>query len=409
MLALVGLGVGCAATAAVRPETRAQQSRVEQEILAATPAEIDARMTRRFFAIMLDEVGGPRDATEGSQRGPDREATLLALRTAFEERVGMTPVEIVREAQRDATAKAAAKKGPSLSESLAVLAAIGRPNPDAPDRSDDAATRSLALLDSHLRAIAAPVLQAAGAPEASVVVEPAAGASARAVLITPDDGREPLPVPIVGVLVEGLVRMPSAFGVGLAAQIQVGPETILIAQSDDQLACLVGHELAHLLLGHPDAAIWIGHGTSLVGSIGEGAVEAVPVAGFLVNKLFPTREVFGDALVGMPVRVGGYDRAREFDADRMGQEIAAKAGFDPSACADLVLETARHARATAAAEGGAAALVAPYWSSHPPSTERILALREHAEELGGRNTGPAQPRGGADDEGRTSPAVEAAP
>jgi hypothetical protein len=379
LLAALVVAHGCATAAAVRRETRAQQPTIEQAIAAATPAAIEAQMNRRFFAMMLDDARG----TEAASR--DDEPTIASLERSFEDRVGMTPVEVLREAQRRAAASA---REASALELLAVAFGGSESEGASADALDDVAARSVALLQRRVGAVATPVLETHGDRDVLVVVEPAAGASARAVLASPepagdaDEASASLPDAMARDVARHVARVTSepraALGLGVRAVIVVGPEMALVARDDDQLACLVGHELAHVALGHPRAAVWLGAGQLVAGLAGASAVEGIPLAGPLLNRLLPTEDLLGQALVATPLRVAGRERAQEFDADRLGQELAARAGHDPAACAELVLETARHASAAAGRER---ATTASYWSTHPPSSERVLALRERADAM----------------------------
>jgi Zn-dependent protease with chaperone function len=357
---------GCATAAAVRPSTRAEQQGIESAIAASSAAEVEQHLNRRFFELLLDEsapISEPaRDATASE---PDRPDALAALERSFVEQAGMTPLEILRESSRRAAA------------------ASGSPASATPDSLDDMAQRCHALLDRRLQSTAARVVAAAQASEIAVAVVPGAGASARALRVAPADARSepaslfPNPLDVVRALARVPARTQAALGIGLTNEIHVGPEMVLVAANDDQLACLVAHEVAHLELGHPDAALWIGHGKNVVGMAGETAVGSMPFAGALLNALLQTDRVVEEALVGAPLRVAGRDRAQEFAADRTGQELVARAGYDPAACADLVLASARHASIGASGSTDAPA----WWREHPPSVERILFLRERAADL----------------------------
>src|SRR3546814_14052547 len=86
-----------------------------------------------------------------------------------------------------------------------------------------------------------------------------------------------------------------------------------VAESDDQLAAVLGHEVGHVVARHPSgqmsqsAAIQTALGTA---GLGEGAVGA---------------------LVQMATGVGqpSFSRSAEAEADRIGLEYMARAGYDP--------------------------------------------------------------------------------
>jgi hypothetical protein len=370
--------------AVVRPETRAQQPAIESAIATANAADVDAAMNRRFAEMMLADSAEATDGDDGAGAGAANGERITAVESSFEERTGMTPVEVLREASR--RARAAAPLGDSatllqhVKDDPAIAPEGGRPK----DSTDEVAALCTALIDRRVQATAGRVLAAAGHRDVAVVVEPAIGTSARAALAAPADANPPVShsfLPDPQSVLQGFKAIPvkaaADLGFGLTAQIEIGPEMVLVAENDDQLACLIAHELAHIHLGHPDSSWWIGKGRSLVGMGGDVAVGTIPLAGPLLSALLPTKQIVGDALVSAPLRVAGHDREQEFAADRTGQEFVARAGFAPAACADLLLAAARHAQA----EGGDAGDTSGAWTSaHPPSVERILALREGAGE-----------------------------
>lgn len=382
------LVAGCATAAAVRDDTRAREASVHAAIQSASAQEVEAGMSRRFFEMMLldDELAAAAPERVAEEPAAVRDERIAALERSFEHRLGLTPVEVVREAQRRA---ASDPEETDLLDVLGALVVDESPEPDDGDPFDDLATRTIGLLQRRVVAVAAPLLTTAGKEDALVLVDPAQGASASAVLAVPEDGpaEDGLAAnPVIARMLRDLERAPhgprAALGLGVTAVVAVGPEMVLVARDDDQLACLIGHELAHVELGHAQRAVWTGAGERLVGMTGGAIVraalsEGIPVVGPLLLELTSAEEVMGKALLGAPLRVTGYERAQEFAADRRGQELAARAGYDPGACAVLVLESARHA----AAFGDADAASVSYFAAHPPPTERILALREGAEDL----------------------------
>ena len=112
---------------------------------------------------------------------------------------------------------------------------------------------------------------------------------------------------------------------------KVGIHTGLFRVTDnqDQMAAVVGHEIGHVIARHSSErlsqSILADAGTNLVGAyVGRNAspdqVKQVVVllgAGTQVGVLLP------------------YSRLQESEADRIGQELMAKAGFDPAEAAKL--------------------------------------------------------------------------
>lgn len=129
--------------------------------------------------------------------------------------------------------------------------------------------------------------------------------------------------------------------------------------TDAELAAVMGHEIAHALREHgrekasqqmAQNAV-IGIGAALLG-IGEG----------------------GASLVNMAAQVTyGLPNSREFEreADRIGVELAARAGYDPRAAITLWQKMGQ------VAGGGGPAFL----STHPPAADRITDLQKYSQQV----------------------------
>ena len=116
--------------------------------------------------------------------------------------------------------------------------------------------------------------------------------------------------------------------------------------SDDEIAMIMGHEIAHALREHARERA----AKSMLTNVGAAAVS-----------------IFVGGNVGELARVGGgllslkFNRDDESESDLIGMEIAARAGYDPRAAISLWEKMA------AAAKGAP-----PAWlSTHPSNTARI--------------------------------------
>jgi predicted Zn-dependent protease len=141
--------------------------------------------------------------------------------------------------------------------------------------------------------------------------------------------------------------------------------------TDDELAIVLGHEMAHALREHARAraakVTLTNVGTLAVGLvIGGNVAEIARQGGGLLNLKF--------------------NRDDERDADLIGMEIAARAGYDPAAGITLWQKMAQVARGAP-----------PTWlSTHPSSEDRVrrikAAMKDVAKlyEKGKANRPPAQ-------------------
>ena len=99
----------------------------------------------------------------------------------------------------------------------------------------------------------------------------------------------------------------------------------LIGSDEAQLAAVLGHEIAHVEKKHGVNAIFRQLGLSVLAEVGAFALD------FLSGDLL---RAAGLALT--QILQAGWGREAEFEADALGQEIAARAGFDPVGAISLL-------------------------------------------------------------------------
>jgi predicted Zn-dependent protease len=133
-----------------------------------------------------------------------------------------------------------------------------------------------------------------------------------------------------------------------------------LQMTDDEVAAVMGHEIAHALREHAreraSQQIATAVGASVVGSalgVGQGGTDLVGMVG-QVTFLLP------------------YSRLHETEADRMGVELAARAGYDPRAAIALWQKMAKFSGG-----GGPPRIL----STHPSSDERIKDLGVFAQRV----------------------------
>ena len=105
-----------------------------------------------------------------------------------------------------------------------------------------------------------------------------------------------------------------AFYTGIISALQL---------TDDEVAVIMGHEIAHALLEHGRARM----SEQVLKSVG------ITVAAMVFNLGHVSASVLGqaaDLAVSLP-----FSRQHETDADLVGMELAARAGYDPRAAANV--------------------------------------------------------------------------
>ncbi|HEU5080613.1 MAG TPA: M48 family metallopeptidase [Opitutaceae bacterium] len=138
-----------------------------------------------------------------------------------------------------------------------------------------------------------------------------------------------------------------------------------LVKSDDELACVMGHEIAHVTSRH-------GAERTSQNYIAQGAGE---LGALYMNykNVDPQKQQLLMAGYGIAANVGAllpYSRLQESEADSIGLRFAAQAGYDPRAA---VTFWQRMSEATAAKKD--TGILAKFLSTHPPDAERIANLQ----------------------------------
>jgi predicted Zn-dependent protease len=148
-----------------------------------------------------------------------------------------------------------------------------------------------------------------------------------------------------------LVPEPNAFALPGGFIFVSRPLLRLCQGSHDDLAFVLGHEMAHVLCGH----------------VLERMV-ARSLIGVAVGRLNPFRLLRGPLGGLMSILLQqGYSRDQELEADRLGAELARRAGFDPAAGPRLLNKLSQLFAMPGELMG--------YFSSHPAWEVRLANLR----------------------------------
>jgi predicted Zn-dependent protease len=133
--------------------------------------------------------------------------------------------------------------------------------------------------------------------------------------------------------------------------------------TDDELAAVMGHEIAHALREH---------GREKAGqSMGVGIAAAL---GGMIGAYYGLDAGVGQDLIGAAGDLAFMrpnSRGMEQEADRIGVELAARAGYDPKAAISLWEKMGRASGSTT-----------PQWlSTHPSNETRLADLKVYAERV----------------------------
>ena len=152
------------------------------------------------------------------------------------------------------------------------------------------------------------------------------------------------------------------------------------AKTEGEVAGVMAHEMSHVALRHGTAQASSGQGAQIGGILGQ--IAGAIIGGTAGSILSTGSQVVAGAYITK------YSRAYESQADILGAQMLARAGYDPREMANMFK--------TLAEEGGSRG---PEWlSSHPDPGNRYNAIVKEAASLrveGNANTGQFQSVQGA--------------
>lgn len=177
---------------------------------------------------------------------------------------------------------------------------------------------------------------------------------------------------------------PNAFALP-GGYIYVSRGLLAVANSEDELATVIAHEVVHVAARH--------HAQRQARATGAGLL-ALP--GLLAGALIPGP--VGDLMSASVALAGGgflagHSRSQEREADRVGQEIAARAGYQPKALADFLVTLERDS-ALRLERLGEERRMPGFFDTHPSTPKRASEAAQRADAIawtaqpaiaGGRN------------------------
>jgi predicted Zn-dependent protease len=159
---------------------------------------------------------------------------------------------------------------------------------------------------------------------------------------------------------------PNAFALP-GGYVYVTRGLLVLVNNEDELAGVVGHEIAHVAARHTVQKISKQGPVAAVFGIVSGVTGWIPIVGNVVGGV-------GD--LAQSLMFAPYDRSQETEADRVGQDIAAKAGWDPTGLPIFLTTLGREVDLTT--KGGHKP---SFFDSHPATPDRVARTTEHAKTL----------------------------
>lgn len=164
---------------------------------------------------------------------------------------------------------------------------------------------------------------------------------------------------------------PNAFALP-GGHLYVSRGLLALVNSEDELAGVMAHEIAHVAAKH---------------HLREAAATAVTspfrivtgVAGLATGMVLPRigQTIAGVGQAASGLIVASYSREQEREADRIGQEILVNAGWNPVGLSRFLKTLERHEALQPQTEEGQKS----YFSTHPPLAERVEKTADKATKL----------------------------
>lgn len=170
---------------------------------------------------------------------------------------------------------------------------------------------------------------------------------------------------------------PNAFALP-GGYVYVTRGLLIITNSEDELATVMGHEIGHVAARH--SVQQISRAAPLAAVTGLGAA----VTGIVSPAL--GRAVAGAGGAASQFVLAPFNRDQEREADRVGQQLAAEAGWNPAALSAFLRTMGREEELE---RGGPRR--AGFLDTHPSTPERVAATAEYARELARAPGAPITP------------------
>lgn len=160
---------------------------------------------------------------------------------------------------------------------------------------------------------------------------------------------------------------PNAFALP-GGYVYVTRGLLALSNTEDELAGVVGHEIGHVAARHTVQRISRQGPFALITNLVSGVTGFfVPVVGNIVGGVGN----FAQSLVFSP-----YSRSQESEADKVGQQMAAKAGWDPIGLTNFLTTLGREEALMADGPRRPS-----FFDSHPATPDRVKNTTKRAKDL----------------------------
>lgn len=161
--------------------------------------------------------------------------------------------------------------------------------------------------------------------------------------------------------------------------IYVTRQLLVLMNSQDELASVLGHEVGHVAARHAASR----NTRSTIGSLLAAGVGAVTGSDLATRAVGTVSNLY----------TLKYGRDQEYQADALGIRYMTAAGYNPYAAADILSALADSTDLSAQAEGESGRTVPTWASTHPNSEDRVRRAERLAADTGRPQPAAAQDAG----------------
>jgi predicted Zn-dependent protease len=157
-----------------------------------------------------------------------------------------------------------------------------------------------------------------------------------------------------------------------SGQLYVTRGLIVLANDRSELASVLSHEIAHVIASHA--------------AIREDQARRVALVEGVVNQVLSDPGTGALALAKSKIALASFSRSQEFEADGIGVELSAKAGFDPYGAERFLTSMGRNSELRPVSNSNSDSRPLDFLSSHPSTPDRVANAVTHARQFSAPGT-----------------------
>lgn len=150
-----------------------------------------------------------------------------------------------------------------------------------------------------------------------------------------------------------------------------------LMNNEAELAGVLGHEVGHVAARHAQRRQQTAQRNTILGAIGS-ILSGVLLGNSQIGQMIGQGIQQGSQLLTLK-----FSRSQELEADQLGQQYLARAGYDPRAMATVLASLAMQNSLDARLQGRGNASVPAWASTHPDPASRVAAANQRAGRTAG--------------------------